>query len=188
MFPIPQSPIVLNQKLVDLQLGTTEFSHKTVKEFSFTVDRVKKQFNPKESVNITHNGIRWDLVQFHYHFPGENQINSTLGILELHFVWKTQNNMMVFALAYEIGDQTSSTLESILENKPFPLSNFLNYFSKYYSYTGSLTSPPETISVLWLVANTKGIVTRTDVLKLEKLAREQRKLQDRAGRDIIFAS
>jgi carbonic anhydrase len=112
---------------------------------------------------ITVNGHRYDLVQFHFHRPSEERVNGRAFDMVIHMVHKdVEGHLAVVAVLLEQGGAhpiiqqvwNSLPLEKNQEmTAPAPTdpAALLPSDRRYYTYMGSLTTPPCTEGVLWLV-------------------------------------
>lgn len=132
----------------------------------------------------------FQLRQYHFHSPSENFINGKEYPLEAHFVHEnSKGELAVLAVMFEVGKENAA-LDPILDkmpltlNHPVPLGKHLNLNQlfpdnhHYYRYSGSLTTPPCTEGVRWLVM--KEPVT----LSAEQLAKFQHALQHTNNRPL----
>ena len=108
--------------------------------------------------------IKFPLVQFHFHTPSENQIEGKKFPLEGHFVHATKDgSLAVVALMFEDGaenpfikkvwtkmphDAGKKESLSISANE---VNALLPQDKSYYRFNGSLTTPPCSEGVRWLV-------------------------------------
>jgi len=110
-------------------------------------------------------------AQFHFHAPSEHSVNGKLYDLEMHIVhfYKDQPGALgaVIGIFFDReagGNYVNPFIESLqfdatadptpeIEITDLNLSNFLAGidFSKYWSYPGSLTTPPCTEGIKWSV-------------------------------------
>lgn len=117
--------------------------------------------NPKQStLNI--NGTTYELLQFHYHVPSEHTVMNAFYPLEIHFVHKNASgNLAVVGVLVDKG-QENQDFGKILTDLPVDnkkdglLSNFnvetlMPKDSPTYAYDGSLTTPPCSEQVQWLL-------------------------------------
>jgi carbonic anhydrase len=125
------------------------------------------QVNYAEGSSITVSGVRYDLKQFHFHKPAEERVNGKVYDMVVHLVHQSADGRLaVVAVLMEAGPPNpfvaslwpSLPLESGREfSQPevvIDLNNLLPDPRSYYAYMGSLTTPPCTEGVLWLVLKT----------------------------------
>lgn len=121
------------------------------------------QVNYAEGSSIAVDGIQFDLKQFHFHAPSENLIKGQSYAMEAHFVhMDKEGNIAVVALMFEEGGENTA-LEKLWSSmpknagdrkalpSPFAAGDLLPANPDYYRFNGSLTTPPCTEGVRWLV-------------------------------------
>lgn len=121
------------------------------------------QVNYAAGSSITVDGIQFDLKQFHFHAPSENHINGKSYAMEAHLVHADrEGNIAVIALMFEEGGENkalSKIWKSMPQNggeknalpAPFDIAQLLPSNHDHYRFNGSLTTPPCTEGVRWLV-------------------------------------
>ncbi len=121
------------------------------------------QANIGHGNSIEVGGRRYDLVQFHFHRPSEERINGKQFELVAHLVHKDpEGRLAVVAVLMDQGKQhpmvqlvwNSLPLEKNEEYPsavPLDMNLMLPEDRRYYTYMGSLTTPPCSEGVLWLV-------------------------------------
>lgn len=108
-------------------------------------------------------GRQFELMQLHFHRPAEERINGKTYDMVVHLVHKDfDNQLAVIALLLEKGSE-NPTIQTfwnnlplevgldVAPNAPMDLSRILPENRIYWTYMGSLTTPPCTEEVLWMV-------------------------------------
>lgn len=121
------------------------------------------QVNYAEGSSIGVEGNRFGLLQFHFHAPSENRINGKSYPMEAHLVHADEDgNLAVVAVMFVQGRENEmlarawshmpkhSGDEHALPS-PVAAEGLLPSNRDYYRYNGSLTTPPCTEGVRWLV-------------------------------------
>ncbi len=111
------------------------------------------------------NGHEYALQQFHFHTPSEHRIQGVPAAMELHLVHRdAKGNIAVVAVLINPGLRNNSTLKRIADALPSAAGEsfygrqvainplfLLPPQRSYFSYPGSLTTPPCTEGVDWFV-------------------------------------
>jgi carbonic anhydrase len=114
--------------------------------------------------SVTVRGSRYRLVQFHFHTPSEEQINYKRSVMVVHLVHKNDaGQLAVVAVLLEPGG-TNPLIDKVWTYMPLDagdrvrmppdflnVSELLPIDQRYYQFMGSLTTPPCTEGVLWMV-------------------------------------
>jgi len=120
--------------------------------------------NYGEGSKITVGGDSYSLVQFHFHSLSENKVNGRFYPAEAHLVHaNAAGELAVVSVLFDMGAE-NSLLESLLCRCPskvnsettvisesINVSDLLPESSEYYGFTGSLTTPPCSEGVRWMV-------------------------------------
>ena len=122
---------------------------------------VQVNVEPGNSITIT--GKRYELVQFHFHRPSEERINGRQYDMVAHLVHKDpEGRLAVVAVLLDRGS-AQAIVQAVWNNLPLEkgdevragtridLSQLLPDDKRYYTYMGSLTTPPCSEGVLWMV-------------------------------------
>lgn len=116
---------------------------------------------PGNTIEVT--GRRYELVQFHFHRPSEERINGRQYELSVHLVHKDpEGRLAVIAVVLERGaaqpvvQQVWNSLplekhETVPGIAAIDLEALLPQDRRYFTYMGSLTTPPCSEGVLWMV-------------------------------------
>jgi carbonic anhydrase len=120
-------------------------------------------------------GHVFELKQFHFHAPSENRINGKSFPLEAHLVHEDQGgNLAVVAVLYEDG-AADPLLSKLWDAVPaeegakaalpvgMDVTALLPSDRDYYRYNGSLTTPPCSEGVWWLVMKQQKTVSPEQV-------------------------
>jgi carbonic anhydrase len=121
------------------------------------------QVNVAPGNAITVMGRRYELVQFHFHRPAEERIDGRGFDMVVHLVHQdVAGHLAVIAVLLERGS-AQPAVQAVWNNLPLekgeelqadvPLdpADLLPADRRYYTYMGSLTTPPCTEGVLWMV-------------------------------------
>lgn len=121
------------------------------------------QVNYAAGSGIDIDGDHFELKQFHFHSPSENQIDGKSFPMEGHLVHADKDgNLAVVAVMFEEGAD-NATLAYLWKhmpknkgddnalNKAITVSGILPKNKDYYRFNGSLTTPPCTEGVRWFV-------------------------------------
>lgn len=117
-----------------------------------------------EDSHITVGEKRYQFKQFHFHSPSEHTVNGNAYPLEMHLVHQEvgTTNLAVVGLFVEEGTG-NGLLDSIFTRIPSEekveeqtdltvnLSDVIPPAQTYYTYVGSLTTPPCTVGVDWIL-------------------------------------
>ena len=142
-------------------------------------------------------GKRWELVQFHFHRPGEERIDGKSFEMSLHLVHKdSEGRLAVVGLLLERG-AVQPVVQTVWNNLPLEkgdevstravldLNHLLPPDRGYYTYMGSLTTPPCSEGVLWMVMRTPVPVSPAQIDIFARLyPMNARPLQQASGRMI----
>ena len=128
---------------------------------------------------LIYKGNTFNLVQFHFHHPAEHQANGvTMGEIELHLVHsagippQTQALVVTVFLAIPSGNPgdgkiLAELVDNVNKSMNVDASKLLPAARPYLVYAGSLTTPPCTESVTWLLLNTAMPVHMDNVQKFK---------------------
>lgn len=150
---------------------------------------------------LMYKGTKFYLKQFHFHTPSENQIHGKSFPFEVHFVHADKDdNLLVLAVMAEEGKENKELIKlwgaiSAKENVPtkiqiqeaFNISEFLPKYKYYYRFDGSLTTPPCTEGVTWIVLKDSVEISKAQLDKFVavlKTSHNSRPIQRLNGREV----
>ncbi|HSI61104.1 MAG TPA: carbonic anhydrase family protein [Ideonella sp.] len=156
-----QSPIDIRGG-IQVELEPIQFDYRA-SGFSVIDNGHTVQVNLQPGNAVTVLGRRYELLQFHFHRPSEERINGRQFDMVAHLVHKDPDGKLaVVAVLLERGSGqplvqavwNALPLEKG-EEQPAPgaidLKQLLPQDRRYYTYMGSLTTPPCSEGVLWMV-------------------------------------
>ncbi len=137
------------------------------------------QFDFDRGDSICSRDIHYDLVQIHFHTPSEHTINGVRYPIETHLVHQSKDKERYTVLAiFGIEGQESETLETLesflpleegeekIIDKSIDLTTIFPESKDYYAYSGSLTTPPCTENVNWIIFKEPTIMSLEEVLRM----------------------
>jgi carbonic anhydrase len=179
-----QSPIDLITKnaVLDAKLPAFEFKYGKLPLSIFNNGHTVQVPNDKD-YTIKVNGQLYKLAQFHLHSPSEHLVDGKPLDFELHLVHKSdQGAITVVGVLFKKGKEnkalapviTNAPAELATEAKPVAnvdvdLAQLLPQKHGYYSYTGSLTTPPCTEGVNWIVMQSFPEISEAQIAKFREV-------------------
>lgn len=140
-------------------------------------------------------GREYELVQFHFHRPSEERVNGKLYEMVAHLVHKDrEGRLAVVAVLLDKGPDNPIIQQlwnhlPLERNVEFPASVALDIEAllpedrSYFSYMGSLTTPPCSEGVLWVVMRAPVVVSAEQIAAFSRLyPNNARPIQQAAGR------
>lgn len=157
------------------------------------------QANFKEGNMLLLDDTPFQMKQVHFHTPSENTIKGKPYPLEAHFVHvDKKGNLAVIAVMYKEGKMNAG-LEKLWSQMPkeagapVPLNTKVSASvlmpenRDYYRFSGSLTTPPCTEGVRWLVLKTPLTVSKEQITAFEEVLHHHnnRPVQPLNGRVVL---
>ena len=157
-----QSPIDIRGAHLNKSLTPIEF-HYVSGAMSLVNNGHTVQVTPAAGSYIVADGVRYDLVQFHFHHPGEEAVKGKLADMVIHLVHKSaEGKIAVVAVRLNEGHPNAiladlwahlpkATGETDKLTEELSPAGLLPSDRGYWTYMGSLTTPPCTEGVHWFV-------------------------------------
>ncbi|PSQ97975.1 MAG: hypothetical protein BRD55_00815 [Bacteroidetes bacterium SW_9_63_38] len=151
-----QSPVALSDTA-----STTDqhFNAKYIMEIGEVVNTgYAVQVNTSGGMMI-YDGMMYGLQQFHVHTPAEHTVDGTRYPAEVHLVHRAENGgLVILAVFLEEGATDNPALETWITgadtSMTFRPSRLFPAQQSHYTYDGSLTTPPCSETVRWIVMDT----------------------------------
>jgi len=156
-----QSPIDIRDG-IKVELDPVRFDYKP-SGFRVVDDGHTVQVNVGAGNSIEVLGRRYELLQFHFHRPSEERVNGKQFDMVVHLVHKDlEGRLAVVAVLLDRG-AAQGVVQSVWNNLPLEkgdevparttlnLNDLLPPERSYFTYMGSLTTPPCSEGVLWMV-------------------------------------
>ncbi len=140
---------------------------------------IKVDYAPGSLITVA--GHTYELKQFHFHAPSENLIGSHSFPLEAHLVHVDgDGNLAVVGIMFEAGEENAELQKawsvmprakngSARPSSPLSAAALLPASRDYYRFNGSLTTPPCSEGVLWLVMKQPVEASAKQIKAFEKL-------------------
>jgi carbonic anhydrase len=153
---------------------------------------------PAGAASITLSGTRYTLQQFHWHTPAEHEINGRRSPMEMHLVHAAADGSLLVIGALIKQGRASRVLEPIFEDLPeapdetravagVRVDELLPDDVSSYRYMGSLTTPPFTEGVRWIVLAHSVTLSKHQIHAFRELFEEgnSREVQPLNGRRVL---
>lgn len=150
---------------------------------------------------LTFNGVVYDLLQFHFHTLSEHTIDTLRFPMEQHAVFRDSRtgNLAVVGLLYKIGRESSFLAnftelplkkgQRVESEHTINLSESLTATDSYFAYHGSLTTPPCSEIVTWLVLKTPAEMSHAQFNRAwQIMGNNFRPTQPKSSSLIVFAT
>ncbi|MBU0946840.1 MAG: carbonic anhydrase family protein [Proteobacteria bacterium] len=175
-----QSPIDLDS-LIEAELSPIVFQYNAV-PLNIVNNGHTVQVNYAPGSSITVDGHTYNLLQFHFHTPSENTVKGQFFAMEAHLVHSDDaGNLSVLGVMFEEG-AANPFLDGIWVHMPekagvskslpemtLNVADMLPANKSYYRFNGSLTTPPCSEGVKWMVFKNPVPVSKAQAEKFHTL-------------------
>ncbi len=141
---------------------------------------IEVNYAPGSSIDV--GGVRYELVQFHFHKPSEEKIDGKAHAMVAHLVHKNaEGKLAVIAVLLDKGG-ASDLIDTLWKNIPkekgkentvdgttIDVSKLLPDKRDYYTFQGSLTTPPCSEGVTWFVLKTPVKIADAEIASFAKI-------------------
>jgi carbonic anhydrase len=192
-----QSPIDIRGAHLNKALTPIEFHYlagaATIENNGHTV-----MVTPHPGSYIIAGGVRYDLLQFHFHHPAEEAVKGKIDDMDVHLVHKSADGKLaVIGVRFrEDPSNPNAVLSTLWSQMPTQVDQkndvaminpggLLPAQRGYWTYMGSLTTPPCTEGVRWFVFEQDLPISREQLEYFSKVYKlNSRPIQDTNGRRI----
>jgi carbonic anhydrase len=159
------------------------------------------QVNIAPGSSITVGDKRYDLLQFHFHKPSEERVDGKAYALVAHLVHRSEDGKLAVVAVLMDKGAKHPLIQAVFDNLPttkekesavagigIDLNALLPENRAYYSFAGSLTTPPCSEEVSWFVLKTPTQVSAEQIARFGRVyAMNARPVQPLNGR-VVQAS
>ena len=178
-----QSPIdIAPAKLLKAEwLQELRFAYKDTKKLDVLNNGHTIQVTPERGNWLNYDKVWYELKQWHFHSPSEHTLVGMNTDMEVHFVHAADaNRLAVIGVMLKIGPD-NPILDQFWDSMPaeegkkaewsggFSILDALPDDRTFYTYKGSLTTPPCAETVTWLVMKEPMTVSKSQVEKFKGL-------------------
>ncbi len=188
-----QSPIDIRDG-IRVELDPVQFEYRS-SAFRVVDNGHTVQVNVANGNSIEVMGRRYELLQFHFHRPSEERIEGRQFDMVAHLVHKDpEGRLAVVAVLLDRGS-AHPLVQQVWNNLPLEkgeevparaaldLNTLLPKDRRYYTYMGSLTTPPCSEGVLWMVLQQPATISPEQIDVFSRLyPMNARPVQQAAGR------
>lgn len=193
-----QSPVNISQSVVGNSLSSLNQNYES------TPTRIINKGHTLEFEYESGSTLRWDgrdykLLQFHFHTSSEHQLGSVSYPMEVHLVHRhaESGSLAVIGVMVEAG-ASNALLESMMPHFPevegeeyissqdFSVTDLMPNDKAYYTYSGSLTTPPCSEGVNWIVMKNQISATTSQIDRIRSIIHQSnRPIQPLNGRVVL---
>ena len=190
-----QSPIDIRDG-IKVELDAVQFDYRP-SGFRVVDNGHTVQVNVAAGNTIEVTGKRYELVQFHFHRPSEERIDGKPFDMVVHLVHKSVDGRVAMVAVLLDKGSAQPVVQMVWNNlplekgdevaarTPLDLNALLPTDRRYYTYMGSLTEPPCSEGVLWMVMKTPVQISPEQIAIFSRLyPMNARPIQSASGRII----
>lgn len=179
---------LITPAITTLTIGTQKIAVKNSNGLQITF--------PDAQQNMRYVTVAFHLIEMHFHSPSEHQLNGRDFPIEIHFVHQDDDGDVAILAVLANGGQPNNELQKVIQQLPLPKKPVVINFDPlqmlpaqkdFFAYPGSLTTPPCTEGLSWIVfANPITISPQQIVLLRRMVGVNARTVQPLNGRVVTF--
>jgi carbonic anhydrase len=137
-------------------------------------------------------------VQFHFHKPNEEKLNGKTYDMVAHLVHRDQGGKLAVVAVLLAAGSASPLIKTLWDNLPkeketetvvdrvkINVADLLPTNKAYYTFAGSLTTPPCSEGVTWFVLKSPALISTDDIARFAKsYPMNARPVQPLNGREV----
>lgn len=198
----------IGQQQSPINISTTYSQQLDALKFNYQSSAIKVTHNGHSIQHDYESGsylnigdLKYQLVQFHFHTPSEESIAGRRAPMDIHFVHRNEaGELAVVALQIEVGGQDNPIIQQVWHDLPttsgdtrsfaiqqYNAADLLPANLAYWTFMGSLTTPPCSEGVRWVVLKEPTLLSPQQIEQFRKLfkmnARPLQPLNQRAVLD-----
>ncbi|GFH40577.1 carbonic anhydrase family protein [Lactococcus insecticola] len=187
---IPQSPIdidttqLIAKNDTSLEISLPEMQEVIVKDTPIGIQIYADG-------DLKWRGHEYMLNRFHFHDGAEHLVNGKRHAAEIHFAFESVDiNQLILTVFADIDpENTDNSINDLLDTGhklvEFDINKLLPKQHTFWTYKGSMTTPPLNQTVTWLILETPIKISQSEKdLLQDKLRSNYRNVQDKLGREI----
>lgn len=194
-----QSPVnIVSEEVIEADLADLNYDYKPFNIVVVDNGHTVQVSGAKDNI-ITVEGKKFEFKQLHFHNPSEHTIDGNAYPMEMHLVHQEEgkDNLVVLGIFIEEGG-SNEFLENVFTQIPseegveketentIDLNNLLPKDKTYYTYLGSLTTPPCSVGVDWKVFKDPITASAEQIDQFaERYANTARPVQDLDNRRVL---
>lgn len=194
-----QSPVSLKNYKLDQSLETLNISTVTTKT------KVENNghtlvFSVESGSTFEVNGQTFNLIQFHTHTPSEHSLTGFNNLpMELHFVHQNPINgnlavvgvLVMYGKSNRLFTEIQNNLpkskgDSLVLDYQFDPGSLLPSLNSYFTYNGSLTTPPCSEIVTWFVMESPIEASISQIEKFREIEMENNRPLQNLGKRTVY--
>lgn len=160
-----QSPVnIITEEIIEARLASINYEYESFPMQIVDNGHSVQVFGTANSY-ISVEGKRYQFKQFHFHNPAEHTLDGKVYPMEMHLVHQEvgTSNLVVLGIFIEEATETNPLLEKVFLEFPqekkqeittdlnINLGDYIPPSQTHYTYIGSLTTPPCTVGVDWII-------------------------------------